>query len=96
MKSAHTTNIFYFVIPIYNVERYIRQCLDSLVAQSYGRFCAILVNDGSSDKSGEIAQIYAKNDKRFIYLSQRNDGVSTARNKALDYIFNNLIGGGGI
>lgn len=79
---------FYIIIPIYNVESYIKESLDSLKMQTYSNFKAILVNDGSSDKSGEIAQDYCKNDTRFIYISQDNQGVASARNVALDYIFN--------
>lgn len=82
---------FYYVVPIYNVEDYIAKCLDSLLAQRYGHFKAILVNDGSTDNSGKIAESYAKKDTRFIYLSQSNQGVSSARNTALKWIFENEI-----
>lgn len=83
---------FYCVVPIYNVEDYIAECLESLLAQEYRHFKAILVNDGSTDNSGKIAESYAKKDTRFVYLSQSNKGVSSARNVALDWIFENEIG----
>lgn len=86
---------FYLIIPIYNTQKYLCECLDSLLAQSYGHFKAILVNDGSSDESGKIAESYAKKDTRFIYLTQENQGVSSARNTALDYIFNKMLIRGG-
>lgn len=83
---------FYCVVPIYNVEDYIVECLESLLAQEYRHFKAILVNDGSTDNSGKIAVSYAKKDARFVYLSQSNKGVSSARNVALNWIFENEIG----
>ena len=86
---------FYLIIPIYNTQKYLCECLDSLLAQSYKHFKAILINDGSSDESGKIAESYAKKDTRFIYLSQENQGVSSARNTALDYIFNKMLIRGG-
>lgn len=86
---------FLIVIPIFNVEEYIKESLDSLIAQSYGNFKAILVNDGSTDNSGKIAQTYCKNDSRFICISQENQGVSSARNTALNYIATKIAIGGG-
>ena len=83
---------FYIVIPIYNVESYVGECLESLLAQSYKNFSAILIDDGSTDKSAEIANYYTKKDSRFVLLSQKNMGVSVARNSALDYIFANRGG----
>lgn len=82
---------FYYIVPIYNVKDYVAECLESLLAQRYGHFKAILVNDGSTDNSGKIAESYAKKDTRFIYLSQSNQGVSSARNTALKWIFQNEI-----
>lgn len=86
---------FYCVVPIYNVEDYIIECLESLLAQEYRHFKAILVNDGSTDNSGKIAESYTKKDARFVYLSQSNKGVSSARNTALDYIFSKTLNRGG-
>lgn len=83
---------FYCVVPIYNVEDYITECLESLLAQEYRHFKAILVNDGSTDNSGKFAESYTKKDARFVYLSQSNKGVSSARNVALNWIFENEIG----
>lgn len=82
--------MFYIIVPIFNVEGYLKQCLDSIQNQSYANFRAILINDGSTDKSSEIAKIYAKNDERFSLHNQANQGLSNARNKALEIIKNML------
>lgn len=75
---------FFIIIPIYNVESYLHKCLDSIVSQTYKNFEVICVNDGSTDKSLEIAKSYADSDSRFTLTSQTNQGQSVARNKALD------------
>ena len=72
------------IIPVYNNEKYIARCLDSLIQQTYSEFEALVINDGSKDNSGEIIQSYAEHDKRFRYFEQENQGVSVARNKGLD------------
>ncbi|MFW5510256.1 MAG: glycosyltransferase family 2 protein, partial [Prevotella sp.] len=72
------------IIPIYNVEKYLRQCLDSVVNQTYQDWEAILVDDGSSDSSPAICDEYAKKDSRFKVLHQANGGVSSARNIGLN------------
>ena len=57
------------VIPVYNVELYLKECLESVINQTYKNFTALLINDGSSDNSLEIAKEYAKKDERFIIIS---------------------------
>ena len=81
------TNIYTvsIIIPIYNVELYISQCLDSILKQSFTDFEVILVDDGSKDKSGVICDEYAAKDSRINVFHQSNQGVSKARNVALDY-----------
>ena len=71
------------IIPIYNVEKYLRRCLDSVKNQTFQDWTAICVDDGSPDKSGSIADEYAKKDKRFIVVHKKNGGVSDARNAGL-------------
>lgn len=71
------------IIPVYNAEKYIVPCLDSLLAQTYLHWEAILVNDGSSDSSFQILNDYAQKDARFRVLHQENQGVSAARNAGL-------------
>lgn len=67
------------IIPVYNVEKQLTGCLDSIIAQSYKDWECILVNDGSPDKSGEICDDYAKKDNRFIVIHKENGGVTSAR-----------------
>lgn len=71
------------IIPIYNSELYLKECFDSIIAQSYVNFEVICINDGSTDSSGEICQSYSQLDSRFVYIEQNNGGVSSARNRAL-------------
>lgn len=72
--------IISIIIPVYNGEKTLKRCLDSILAQTYLDFEAILVNDGSIDKSLEICESYVKKDQRIRLLSQSNKGVSAARN----------------
>ena len=82
--------MFYIIIPIYNVEQYLKKCLDSLLNQSYSKWVAVLINDGSTDSSGAIAQEYTSKDTRFILLNQTNQGLSMARNAGLEMVKNLL------
>ena len=72
------------IVPVYNVEKYIRKCLDSLIGQSYKNIEIILVDDGSSDKSGLICDEYAQLDSRFSILHQSNQGVAKSRLRAFE------------
>ena len=72
------------IIPIYNVEKYLTVCIDSLKNQGGLRMEIILVNDGSTDLSGEIADEYAKKEERIKVIHQENGGASAARNVGLD------------
>lgn len=71
------------IIPIYKVEKYLPRCLDSVLNQTFSDWSAVLVDDGSPDKSGEIAEEYAKKDKRFIVVHKKNGGLSSARNAGM-------------
>lgn len=75
---------FSIIIPIYNVAPYLRECLDSVLAQTYTDWEAICVDDGSTDRCGEILDEYAAKDGRFRVIHQDNAGVSAARNAALE------------
>lgn len=72
------------IVPVYNVEAYLPQCLDSLLNQTYHDLEIICVNDGSTDGSLEILQQYAKKDERLRFITRENRGISTSRNEALD------------
>ncbi len=72
------------IIPIYNAERYLKECLDSVIAQTFKNFELILVNDGSNDRSLEICQQYAGKDERIRVIEQENQGASPARNNGLE------------
>lgn len=71
------------VVPIYNVEEYLEECLDSLVGQTYEKIEIILVNDGSTDRSLEIAEQYAEKYEKIKLVSQENGGLSKARNTGM-------------
>ena len=68
------------IVPVYNVESYLPECLDSILAQSFRDYELILVDDGSTDKSGAICEEYAEKDGRIRVLRQSNKGQSAARN----------------
>ena len=72
------------IIPVYNVERYIARCIKSLQEQDYKNIEIIVVVDGSPDKSGQIVEKIADNDKRIVVVSKENAGVSAARNSGID------------
>ncbi len=71
------------IIPVYNVERYLRKCLDSVVGQTLQEIEIICVNDGSTDDSAAILKEYEKADSRIIVISQENQGLSAARNSGM-------------
>lgn len=73
------------IIPVYNVEKFLARCLDSVLAQTFEDFEVICINDGSTDKSGEILEEYAKIDSRIRVYTQKNSGLSVARNNGLNY-----------
>ncbi|HAM15226.1 MAG TPA: hypothetical protein DCP91_05090 [Eggerthellaceae bacterium] len=73
------------VVPIFKVERYVRECVESLLAQSFANFEVICVDDGSPDASGAIARSASRGDARFVWLSQENGGQSSARNLAIEH-----------
>ena len=72
------------IVPIYNVENYLRQCLDSIMNQTYQNFECLLINDGSPDNSADICREYVSKDSRFKYFEKENGGVSSARNQGIE------------
>lgn len=71
------------IVPVYNVEKYLYKCVNSILAQTFTDFELILINDGSQDSSGAICDEYAAKDKRIITIHQENQGQATARNNAI-------------
>lgn len=89
------------IVPIYNAEPYLSECIASITAQSYADLVIILVNDASTDKSLDIAKSFAQNDERIIIIDKENSGVSATRNAALNILYsacddkqNSSLGGG--
>ncbi|VLA88839.1 glycosyl transferase family protein [Streptococcus pneumoniae] len=72
------------IVPVYNVENYLRKCLDSIITQTYKNIEIVVVNDGSTDASGEICKEFAEMDHRITYIEQENAGLSAARNTGLE------------
>lgn len=72
------------IVPVYNVENYIGRCLDSLMEQTYKNIEIIVIDDGSPDSSGKIAEEYAKKDIRIKVIHKTNGGLSDARNRGID------------
>lgn len=79
------------IIPIYNVERYLRQCIDSILAQTFTDFELLLIDDGSPDGCPAICDEYAEKDARIRVFHKQNGGVTSARNKGLDNAKGNWI-----
>ena len=71
--------LFSVVVPVYNIEQYIRQCIDTLINQSFEDYEIILVDDGSSDASGSICDEYAESHERVKVIHQENGGLVKAR-----------------
>lgn len=76
-------NLVSVIVPVYNSEKYIKRCIESLICQNYKDIEIILVDDGSIDRSGEICDEYSKKDSRVITIHKKNGGVSSARNVGL-------------
>ena len=74
------------IVPVYKAEKYLRQCVDSIIAQSFTDWECILVDDGSPDRSGAICDEYAQTEARIRVIHKENGGVSSARNVALERI----------
>lgn len=79
------------IVPIYNVDKYLKRCLDSIINQTYKNLEIILIDDGSTDKSGQICDNYKRKDNRIVVIHKENGGLSSARNKGLDIAKGDLI-----
>ena len=90
MQSKHEI-LFSIIVPVYNVEKFLSQCVESLVGQSYKNIEIILVDDGSTDESKNICDEWTKRDSRIIVCHKKNEGLGMARNTGMqkangDYI----------
>src|SRR5690348_8514297 len=80
------------IVPIYDVQKYLFKCIDSILAQTFTDYELILVNDGSPDSCGEICNEFAKKDKRIKVIHKKNGGLSSARNAGLEIAKGEYIG----
>ena len=85
IADYESKDLISIIVPIYNVEDYLRECLDSIQKQTYQKFECIMVNDGSTDNSKQIAEDFLS-DSRFKLINQSHQGVSVARNTAIKYL----------
>ena len=72
------------IVPVYNAEKFLNRCVDSILGQEYRDFELILVDDGSRDMSGSICDAYAKTDERVVVIHKENSGVSDTRNQGIE------------
>jgi glycosyltransferase involved in cell wall biosynthesis len=80
------------IVPVYNAEKHLRQCLDSIINQTLKEIQMIIINDGSTDNTKEIILDYASKDDRIIFINSTNEGVSSARNKGIEKATGEYIG----
>lgn len=80
------------IVPVYNVEKYLKRCLDSLINQTLSDIDIICINDGSKDSSLQILEQYAQKDSRIVIYNQENSGLSVARNTGLEHASGEYIG----
>ena len=79
------------IVPVYQVEKYVRQCVDSILAQTFTDFELILVDDGSKDMSGQICDEYARMDTRVKVIHKENGGAADTRNRGMDQAVGNYV-----
>ena len=84
MADIANDKLISIIVPVYNADAYLRRCVDSILAQSFTEFEALLIDDGSSDGSGPLCDLYEKQDARIRVFHKENNGVSSARNYGLD------------
>lgn len=89
--SERVNPIISIIVPVYNVEEYLEECIASILHQEFSEFELILVDDGSTDRSGSLCDEYAKKDKRISVIHQNNAGLSEARNTGIQAATGNLI-----
>ena len=81
MKNKPTISV---IVPVYNVEKYLEECVESVLSQTFTDFELLLIDDGSTDSSGDLCDQIAKRDVRVRVIHKSNRGSSSARNKGVD------------
>ena len=84
IKRNKTDILVSIVVPVYNVEKYVGECIDSLINQTHTNIEIIVIDDGSTDRSGEICERYALEDGRITVIHKENGGLSSARNRGIE------------
>lgn len=92
MEIKEDNDLISVIIPVYNVEKYLTRCAESVINQTYNNLEIIFIDDGSTDESGKICDMYAKQDKRVKVVHKENGGLSSARNAGLDIARGHYIG----
>jgi glycosyltransferase involved in cell wall biosynthesis len=92
LKNSTPNYKISIVVPVYNVEKYLSRCIDSLLNQTYRNLEVILINDGSLDNSGKICDEYESSDNRVVVIHQKNKGLSGARNTGLKNATGDFLG----
>ncbi len=92
LNNTNKNPLISIIVPIYNVEKYIRQCIENIRCQTYKDLEIILVDDGSPDNCGKICDEYAKLDDRVIVIHKENGGLSSARNAGIDIATGDYLG----
>ena len=95
-SSDSYTPVISVIVPVYNVEQYLTECVESILGQTWRNFELILVDDGSKDRSGSMCDEYAEKDPRIRVIHKKNGGLSDARNAGMDimlgeYVFESAI-----
>ena len=83
-NKPYMSDLVSIIIPVYKVEKYLAQCIESVLSQDYSNIEVILVDDGSPDKCGLICDEFAKKDSRITVIHKQNEGLSSARNSGID------------
>lgn len=91
MNPWRFVNMISVIVPVYNVEKYIEKCLDSVLSQTYSNLEILVIDDGSTDQSGIICDKYSKRDKRIRVFHKKNEGLAAARNLALEYMMGDYV-----
>lgn len=91
MSNNSQQKLISVIVPVYNVEQYLKRCVESLLVQSYKNLEIILVDDGATDQSGKICDALSCKDNRIKVIHKENGGLSDARNKGLEYATGDLI-----